>query len=240
MHNGDSISSLRSMIAGTLFVLPHRTQPGKYLAIDCEMFGMGQNGSRWHEICLTSALNWRVVDYRTQFSGIRPDEIVHAKPLKEAQKQVAGLLEYRILVGHTVHNDSMVHLLLARDFLLTIHHLVGVTHPAPTLVKTRYGNSHAFAPRCSAALLRQELGVMKQEGEHSNVIDAWATTAVYRLHRRDWENGQSHKPSSASQSKNRKRAEAEIDSRRKKTDGGEEDEGSIADDSGIWKRSIDI
>lgn len=69
----------------------------------------------------------RVVDYRTQWSGIRDTDMVHgqfavmcvivgglltsvwtAKPFGEVQKQVADLLEDRILVGHAVHNDLKV------------------------------------------------------------------------------------------------------------------------------------
>ena len=69
----------------------------------------------------------RVVDYRTQWSGIRDTDMVHgeyavmcgivcelltsvwiAKPFKEVQKQVADLLEDRILVGHAMHNDLKV------------------------------------------------------------------------------------------------------------------------------------
>lgn len=75
----------------------------------------------------------RVVDYRTQYSGIRARDLVNGKfiphkfkgriqiviercvdthtlatPFAEAQQLVANLLKDRILVGHAVHNDLKV------------------------------------------------------------------------------------------------------------------------------------
>ena len=68
----------------------------------------------------------RVVDYRTQWSGVRETDMIKgplsqivslypqhwlpmtAKPFVEVQKQVANLLKDRILVGHAVHNDLKV------------------------------------------------------------------------------------------------------------------------------------
>lgn len=67
----------------------------------------------------------RVVDYRTQWSGIRPSDMVKgtyslvnlvmieltlplAKPFEEVQKRVAALTKDRILVGHAIHNDLKV------------------------------------------------------------------------------------------------------------------------------------
>ena len=65
-----------------------------------------------------------VVDYRTEFSGIRPKDMIKgtpfclcprripdihsAKPFAEVQKLVADLLKDKILVGHAVHNDLKV------------------------------------------------------------------------------------------------------------------------------------
>jgi RNA exonuclease 4 len=67
----------------------------------------------------------RVVDYRTQFSGIRESDMIKgmesapciispsdpfqtAKPFDIVQKQVAELLQDRILIGHAVYNDLKV------------------------------------------------------------------------------------------------------------------------------------
>jgi RNA exonuclease 4 len=65
-------------------------RPGKYLAIDCEMVGVGVDGSE-SSLARVSAVNFhgavqmdvfvrqreRVVDYRTQWSGIRASDMVN-------------------------------------------------------------------------------------------------------------------------------------------------------------------
>ena len=63
---------------------------GKYLALDCEMVGVGIDGSE-SSLARVSLVNFhgavildeyvrqkeRVVDYRTQWSGIRPNDLVN-------------------------------------------------------------------------------------------------------------------------------------------------------------------
>ncbi|KXN82666.1 RNA exonuclease 4, partial [Leucoagaricus sp. SymC.cos] len=109
---------LRNIITGSLTYTPSQSEPGKYLAIDCEMVGIGLEGSE-SSLARVSLVNYhgaiildvfvrqreRVVDYRTQWSGIREKDMVGAKPFEEVQKQVAELIKDRILIGHAVHND---------------------------------------------------------------------------------------------------------------------------------------
>ncbi|KAK1303043.1 Small RNA degrading nuclease 2 [Acorus calamus] len=47
----------------------------------------------------------RVVDFRTEISGIRPKDLWKAKSFWAAQKKVAELIKGRILVGHSLSND---------------------------------------------------------------------------------------------------------------------------------------
>lgn len=49
-----------------------------------------------------------VTDYRTRVSGIRPGDLTResgAKSFKLVQKEVADLIEGRVLVGHALNND---------------------------------------------------------------------------------------------------------------------------------------
>lgn len=68
-------------------------RPGKYVAVDCEMVGVGLDGSEsalarvslvnFHGVVLMDEFvrpRERVVDYRTQFSGIRPADMVNGAP----------------------------------------------------------------------------------------------------------------------------------------------------------------
>ncbi|OJT14747.1 RNA exonuclease 4 [Trametes pubescens] len=187
--NGESVTQLRSMVLGEVEHPPAHQQPGKYLAVDCEMVGVGLDGAEsalarvslvnFHGVVLMDEFvrpRERVVDYRTQFSGIRPADMVNAKSFEEVQKTVADLLKDRILVGHAVHNDLKALLL---------------SHPRPQtrdtqLLYHKHGLVRGRRPALRN-LVQQELGIAIQAGEHSSVTDARATMALFRLHRRQWE-----------------------------------------------------
>ncbi|KAF9262564.1 ribonuclease H-like protein [Marasmius fiardii PR-910] len=178
--NGESLSALRRMIAGKVPYTEAQKLPGKYLAIDCEMVGVGLDGTE-SSLARVTIVNYygavqldefvrqreRVVDYRTQYSGIRESDMVKAKPFDQIQKQVAELLKDKILVGHAVHNDLKAH----TQYFAGKH----------KVVRSKY-----VALR---NLVKQELDVTIQSGEHSSLTDARATMAVYRLHRKEWEKG---------------------------------------------------
>ncbi|OCH89885.1 ribonuclease H-like protein [Obba rivulosa] len=186
---GESVDALRKMVAGELDLTPNQQSPGTYLAIDCEMVGVGIEGKE-SSLARVSIVNYhgaivldefvrqreRVVDYRTQWSGVRERDLINAKPFAEIQKLVADLLNERILVGHAVQNDLQALLL---------------SHPRPMLRDTQVLSAKSKVMKGSRPALRnlvlQELGLTIQSGEHSSVIDARATMAVFRLHRKAWE-----------------------------------------------------
>ncbi|KAM5537172.1 hypothetical protein V8D89_009105 [Ganoderma adspersum] len=189
MKNGEALSQLRRMVRGEVEHAGSHQHPGKYLALDCEMVGVGIDGAE-SALARVSLVNYygfvildafvrsreRVVDYRTEFSGIRPSDMVHATPFEDVQKEVADLLKDRILVGHAVHNDLKALLL---------------SHPRPQTRDTQIlAHKHKVSRGRRPALrhlTKQELGLTIQGGEHSSVTDARATMALFRLHRRTWE-----------------------------------------------------
>ncbi|KAJ3813496.1 ribonuclease H-like domain-containing protein, partial [Lentinula aff. lateritia] len=184
MKNGESLSSLKRMVFGEMDYSSELKQPGKYIGIDCEMVGVGIDGSE-SSLARVTLANYhgavqmdefvrqreRVVDYRTQYSGIRESDMKKAKPFDEIQKKVAELLQDRILVGHAIHND-----LKACQNRYT-QYLAG---------KSKVVRSKYVALR---KLVEQELGIVIQAGEHSSLVDARATMAIYRLHRKEWDKG---------------------------------------------------
>lgn len=209
--NGESLATLRKMVFGRLEHTSGQTDPGKYLAIDCEMVGVGIDGEE-SSLARVSIVNYwgavqldefvkqkeRVVDYRTKWSGIRPSDMVRAKQFEEVQKTVAALTKDRIIVGHAVHNDLKVLLL---------------SHPGPCIRDTQYlAAKHKVTSSKRPALrnlVKQELDVVIQGGEHSSVTDARATMAVFRLHRKEWEKGFRPLPApGAGASNKRKRVES--------------------------------
>jgi len=217
VKNGESIGTLRKMILGE----PEdqytdlQKQSGKFIALDCEMVGVGVEGKE-SSLARVSIVNYhgavlldeivqqreRVVDYRTEWSGIHPSDLINAKPFMEVQKRVADLLKDKILVGHAVFNDLKA-LLLSHPFPLT-------RDTQQLAYKYKISKSRHPALR---NLTAQEFGIQIQGGEHSSVTDARATMAIYRLYRREWEKGKTLQlPSDPSRTpRKRKRLDGEAD-----------------------------
>ncbi|KAL7675374.1 hypothetical protein ACOME3_001634 [Neoechinorhynchus agilis] len=95
----------------------------KYVALDCEMVGVGGNDSALARVSIVNEHDdvlldkyviprEKITDYRFEFSGITKDLIkVHGKPFTEVQKEAATLMEGKILIGHGLNHDLGVLLL---------------------------------------------------------------------------------------------------------------------------------
>ncbi|KAH8826240.1 MipD protein [Flagelloscypha sp. PMI_526] len=204
-----TITTLRNIIDGNLPPTPSLKDPGKYISMDCEMVGIGLDGSE-SSLARVSVVNYhgyilmdeivqqreKVVDFRTRWSGIREGDLKRAKPFEEIQKQVSTLLDDRILIGHAVHNDLKALLL---------------THPRQSTIDTQiYAYKHKVTKSKYISLknlVMQELDVSIQEGEHSSVIDARATMSIFRLHKKEWEKGAEVRAARSERKRQRKVAE---------------------------------
>ncbi|EAW11222.1 putative 3'-5' exonuclease [Aspergillus clavatus NRRL 1] len=156
---------------------------GKYVAMDCEMVGVGPNPDDDSALARVSIVNFNgeqvydsyvrpkemVTDWRTHVSGIAPKHMVDARSFELVQKEVAEILDGRILVGHAVSNDL--------DALLLSHHKRDIrdTSKHPAYRKIAGGGS----PRLKM-LASEFLGLEIQDGAHSSVEDAKATMLLYR------------------------------------------------------------
>ncbi|KAL4244992.1 RNA exonuclease 4 [Abortiporus biennis] len=188
MKNGEDLNALARMVLGYLEYDGASRRTGKFLAIDCEMVGVGIEGKE-SSLARVSIVNYsgavvmdefvrqkeQVVDYRTQWSGIRPRDMIKAKPFEAIQKQVANIIENRVLIGHAVQNDLKALLL---------------SHPRNLLVDTQVcaGTQKITNSRKPALkhLVHDQLQIAIQDGEHDSVTDARATMAIYRLYRKEW------------------------------------------------------
>jgi RNA exonuclease 4 len=156
---------------------------GKYIAIDCEMVGVGPNPDRESSLARVSAVNFHgeqvydsyvkqkeeVTDWRTHVSGILPKHMVEARTLEQVQADIAALLDGNILVGHAVRNDLDAMKLghPRRDIRDTAKH--------PPFRKFAGGGS----PRLKV-LAAELLGIQIQSGEHSSIEDARACMLLFR------------------------------------------------------------
>ncbi|PFH52437.1 hypothetical protein AMATHDRAFT_74229 [Amanita thiersii Skay4041] len=179
------------MVLGDFVATAGQQSLGKYLAIDCEMVGVGDEGAE-SSLARVSLVNYhgvvlldefvkqreRVIDYRTQFSGIRASDMVKAKPFDEIHRRVSELIKDKVLIGHAVHHDLKA--------LLLSHPRSHIRDTQLLANKFKVVRSKYVALR---NLVKQELKVTIQSGEHSSVTDARAAMAIYRLHSKEWEKG---------------------------------------------------
>lgn len=158
-------------------------EAGRYVAIDCEMVGVGPTPNKESALARVSLINYhgeqlydsfvktkeQVTDYRTAVSGITRQLLRTARSFEAVQKDVAKLLEGKILIGHAISNDLDALLLghPRRDIRDTSKH-------APFRLIT------GGRPPGLKRLAREVLGVDIQRGEHSSIEDARATMLLFR------------------------------------------------------------
>ena len=160
---------------------------GRYLSLDCEMVGTGPPPHLDNVLARVSLVNFhgdqiydsyvlpppgiRVEDYRTFVSGIKPSHMVEglARPFAEVQKDVASLLDGRILVGHALRNDLLALMLshAKRDMRDTSRH-------------PKFRVDSKGKPPALRNLAKSELGVEIQTGEHSSIEDARTAMMLFR------------------------------------------------------------
>uniref|UniRef100_A0A1B0BYU6 RNA exonuclease 4 n=1 Tax=Glossina palpalis gambiensis TaxID=67801 RepID=A0A1B0BYU6_9MUSC len=166
-------------------------QQNKYVAMDCEMVGVGYKGQE-DMLARVSIVNKRgevlldkfvkpcemVTDYRTSISGIRPHNIENGDDFHDVQDQVKKLIQGKILVGHGIAKDLGV---------------LQIKHPYPLIRDTaRYkplcrlvANGRTPSLKCITHAI---LGLDIQSGEHNSIEDARAAMKIYNKLSFDWEN----------------------------------------------------
>ncbi|KIY01686.1 uncharacterized protein Z520_01823 [Fonsecaea multimorphosa CBS 102226] len=156
---------------------------GRYVALDCEMVGVGPNPERESALARVSIVNYNgdqvydsyvlpleaVTDYRTHISGISHHHLKSARHFKEVQVEVAKILKDRVIIGHSIRHDLEALMIShpQRDIRDTARH--------PPYRKIAGGGS----PRLKI-LASELLGFEIQQGEHSSVEDARACILLFR------------------------------------------------------------
>ncbi|NWS64491.1 I20L2 protein, partial [Chunga burmeisteri] len=169
-------------------------QPGKLVAIDCEMVGTGPGG-RTSDLARCSIVGYQgnvmydqyirpaapIVDYRTRWSGIRRQHMVNAVPFSKAQREILRILSGKIVVGHAIYNDFKA---------LRYFHPKALTRDTSKIpLLNRKGgfpeNSAISLKRLAKELLHKDIQVGKSG--HSSVEDARATMELYKVVEAEWE-----------------------------------------------------
>ncbi|ETS75839.1 RNA exonuclease 4 [Pestalotiopsis fici W106-1] len=155
---------------------------GKYVAMDCEMVGVGPDG---HDSVLArvSLVDFhgrqvydsfvrpreRVTDWRTKITGITPKHMATAREFDAVQQEVADLIQGRILVGHDIRHDLAV--------LMLTHPTTHIRDTARFAGFRQYGHG----PKPALRTLAKELLDMEiQTGHHSSIEDAKVAMLLFR------------------------------------------------------------
>lgn len=171
-------------------------EQSRYLAMDCEMVGVGRGGKK-SSVARVTLVNWdgrieydefvrqdfEVTDYRTFVSGITPLDVEDATlTLEECRQEVQRLITDKILVGHALKNDLRA-LDLTHPWMATRD-----TAKYEPFMQTRFEDKVLW-PRKLKELASEKLErKIQREGEpHSAYEDAAAAMDLYRLVRRKWE-----------------------------------------------------
>lgn len=175
--------------------VPQRTKD-RYVALDCEMVGIGPSGRR-SALARCSLVNFDgevlydkhvrpqafVTDFRTKYSGIRKSDLRHGKAisLTDCQKEVAALIKGKVLVGHALKNDL--------DVLMLSHARTQIRDTATyhPYMRPHPSKPGKFKPRSLKDLTQQHLGMSIQKGEHDPAEDARCAMMLYRRCREEWE-----------------------------------------------------
>ncbi|KAF4337679.1 RNA exonuclease 4 [Fusarium beomiforme] len=178
---------------------------GKYIAIDCEMVGVGPGGYEsalarvsivdFHGVQIYDSYvkpKEKVTNWRTAVSGIDQKKMRFAREFEEVQADVYKLLQGRILIGHDLKHDL--------EALILSHPGKDIRDTAKFPGFKKYGNGRKPALR---VLAQQILGVEIQGGAHSSIEDARATMLLFRKHKQafdmDHANRYAPKPSISGQ-----------------------------------------
>lgn len=168
--------------------------PTTVVALDCEMVGTGPAG-RCSELARCSIMGYHgnvlydkyvkpchpVTDYRTRWSGIQRHHLHDAITFAQAQEEILGILQGKVVVGHSVYNDFEA---------LDVRH---PSHMVRDTCTTRLLSRLAGFPRerCSSLkilasrLLNRKIQVGRMG--HSSVEDALTSLDLYKLVEGEWE-----------------------------------------------------
>ncbi|CAB9513758.1 Interferon-stimulated 20 kDa exonuclease-like 2 [Seminavis robusta] len=169
----------------------------QYVALDCEMVGVGPGGKR-SVLARVTVVDWngkplldtflkvheKVTDYRTFVSGVKHGDLTgpNAMDFGVCRKKVIELLRNNVLVGHAVHNDL--------NIMKIIHPLEDVRDTSmyePFMVVDHY--TGYLRPQKLKNLSKVYLGrTIQEEGTcHDSCIDAQTALDLYKSVQTDWE-----------------------------------------------------
>uniref|UniRef100_A0A665TCY6 Interferon stimulated exonuclease gene n=1 Tax=Echeneis naucrates TaxID=173247 RepID=A0A665TCY6_ECHNA len=122
-------------------------------------------------------------NYRTRWSGIRRHHLHNATPFVEAKEEIVSILEGKVVVGHSVHNDFEVldiihpcHMVRDTSMMRLLSRLAGFPRERCPSLKM-----------LASKLLNRRIQVRTGKRGHCSVEDAQAALDLYKLVEGEWE-----------------------------------------------------
>ena len=185
-----------------------RVSPQKIVAFDCEMIGcepsfhtiayrrlkgkkkrpkeesvagrctiVGYHGNILYDKYIRP--NQRILDLRTRFSGITPENMKTAVPIHRARREIRSILEGKIVVAHDIKQDlEALSLSLPKDSIRDTSCYPGLRIKA---------GLNVLLPPSLKLLSLHLLGERIQTGAHCSLVDARTTMKLYQLVETEWE-----------------------------------------------------
>lgn len=177
-------------------------EQAQYIALDCEMVGVGGNGTK-SIVAKVTLIGWngeilfdefikpdrQVTDYRTFVSGITEADLEHAEmDFYMCRERVQQIIQDKILVGHGLKNDMRV---------LEINHpwfMTRDTAKYEPFMQVRFEDGVLW-PRKLKELVKEKLNkeIQVVGKPHSAFEDALAALDLYRTVGRKWEKAMNYK-----------------------------------------------
>lgn len=160
------------------------------VALDCEMVeGMDYNSIlarvsivNYHGAVIFDSFvssQYEIGDYRTPFSGVRPEDLDGAPSFSSIQGRVRRILSNKIVVGHSLDFDFN-----ALQFNHAIENKRDIGKSG--FIISRYG-THRRQPVSLKTLAYKILNRSIQVGEHDSIEDATASMDIYKHYQREIE-----------------------------------------------------
>lgn len=178
----------------TEYKIPHYVHKDRYLAMDCEMVGIGYRGMK-SVLARVSIVNWdlevvldtyvqvseKVTDYRTHVSGIKHKHLrsENAMPFRSCRETVVNLIRDKILVGHGLDNDL--------DVLFMTHPEDMIRDTAKYRPFQKFYNGKWRSQKLRELVKQYLVKEGFQQGSHDSVADAAATMQLFHLKHKEWE-----------------------------------------------------
>ncbi|XP_033624274.1 interferon-stimulated 20 kDa exonuclease-like 2 [Asterias rubens] len=207
--NGDTTKGTKSKTNGDVKPLlasrsssisPHESRfergipKDRLISLDCEMVGVGPQG-RISALARCSIVDYNcnvlydayikpeleILDYRTPWSGIRKQDMEDATPFKKAQPLIQGILDGKILCGHSIRFDlAVLQMGHPKEDIRDTSMYRGLQELAGLTLRT---GQHPGLKKLTKLLFGHSI----QSGEHCSVEDAKATMNLYKLVENQWE-----------------------------------------------------